>query len=142
MATVIAAHGVVVKHGATATPTDVLAQVEEVKVTPGTRELIRTTVQATTGTHAYIKSPLRDTTELEITIKFDPTDTGHDAVYDAYAAGTLYYFTVVLPDAGNAEWTASGTITKFELQPMPSDGTTDLKATITFKAHGAETYTQ
>lgn len=142
MPSVIAAHGCVVKHGASATPTDVLAQVEEIKVTPGVRELIRTTVQATTGTHSYIKSPLRDTIELEITLKFDPTDTGHDAIYDAYAAGTLYYLTVVLPDAGAAEWAASGTITKFDLPPMPSDGTTDLKAVFTFKAHGAETYTQ
>jgi hypothetical protein len=141
-ATVISAKGVVIKHGASASPTDVLAQVKSVSVTPGERTLIETTVHSTTGTKAYINHPLRDTLEVEVTILFDPTDTGHDAIYDAYAAGTLYYFIFQLPDTGTAEWSASGTITKFATNDLPSEGDTALEATFTFKALGAETYTQ
>jgi hypothetical protein len=141
-ASVISAKGVVIKHGASASPTDVLAQVVSISVTPGERTLIPTTVHATTGVKAYINHPLRESLEIEITLDWDPTDTGHDAIYDAYAAGTLWYLIIVMPDSGAAEWSASGTFTKFVPPAMAADGDTPLQATLTFKALGAETYTQ
>jgi hypothetical protein len=83
---------------------------------------------------------LRDSCSLDITIEYDPANTGHEAVRAAHAAGTLYYFTLVLPDAGTAQWALSGYITSFNIPTMSVNGS--LKATIGFKAITADTFTQ
>lgn len=142
MPTVISAKGVVIKHGSSASPTDVLANVVTLTPKPGERTLIDATVHATTGVKAYINHPLRESMELDITINWDPTDTGHDSIYDAYVAGTLWYLLVTMPDSGTAEFALSGTWLKFEPQAMPSTGDTPLQANLTFKALSVETYTQ
>jgi hypothetical protein len=133
--------GAVVKHGTSATPSTVLAGVRSVGKTGGERGMIDATCHDSSNTKEYIKGPLRDTLGLTITIAHDPADAGHEAIRAAHAAGTLYYFTLVLPEAGLAEYALSGTITSFlEGQLSAEDGV--FETVITYKAHGAETFTQ
>lgn len=136
----ISAKGVKIKHGTSANPTDVLAHLDTVTINVGDRELIDvTTHDSPGGTREFVDSGVRDTTELEVAIKYAPGNAGHEAIRAAHAAGTLYYHTLIMPDAGEAQWTAAGYITKFN---VPNGGVVEgLKATYTFKAKGAETFT-
>lgn len=136
----ISAKGMIVKHGTSATPTDVLANVRSVGFNQGARDQIDVTTHDSSVTMEHVDSGLRETPEIELTIIYDPANVGHEAIRAAHAAGTLYYLTVVLPDAGAAQWAASGHVTQFSI---PSRGPKDaLEANITFKAKVAETFTQ
>lgn len=141
MSTRIATKGTVIKHGVSATPTTTLAGVRNVVPADGARALIEASCHDSTDTKEYIKAPLRDTMALGITIAYDPADTGHEAIRAAHAAGTLYYLTLVLPDAGSAQWALSGYITSFiPAQLNPDTGL--LESVFQFKAISAETFTQ
>lgn len=140
MSTRIAAFGVQIKHGTSATPTAVLGGLVSVSPKFGDRTLIDVTAHDATTTKAFIDSGLRDTVEFDGEILYDPADAGHEALRAAQAAGTVYYVTLIFPDAGAAQWVAVGYVTKFD---VPSLGTTDaIKANFTFKAKSADTFTQ
>lgn len=134
------AKGCQVKHGTSANPTDVLAQVESVGFTQGDRELLDVTTHDSSTTKQYVDSGLRETSEVSINLLYDPADAGHEALRAAEANGTVYYITVILPDAGAAQWAAVGYVTGFNV-PDRSPGD-PLTATVTFKARSAETFTQ
>lgn len=141
MSTRISTKGTVIKHGASATPTTTLAGVRSITPGDGLRELIDATCHDSSTTKEYIKAPLRDTFSLSITLAYDPADTGHEAIRAAHAAGTLYYLTMVLPDAGAAQWELSGYLTGFSVGALnPTTGL--LEATVAYKAIAAETFTQ
>jgi len=142
MSTRIATKGTLVKHGASAAPSTNLAGVRSVQPGDGLRAMINATCHDSSTTLEYIPAPLRDTQSLAITIAYDPADTGHEAVRAAYAAATKYYFTLVLPDAGNAQWAFSGYITSFLVSGNVDPETGLLEATINYKADAAETFTQ
>lgn len=132
--------GISVKHGTSATPTDVLANVKTVRVKPGIREMIKSTDHAATNTDSYVPRPIRDTADAEIVIFWDPDDTGHEAVRAAHAAGTKYYFTTVFPNVGASQYALAGYITDFS--PGEFDTETGLmEATIVFKCDGVEAFT-
>jgi len=137
----IATKGVLVKTGSSATPTDNLANVKTVRLKHGRREMIKATTHDSTSTDEYIPRPLRDTADLEVVVLFDPANSGHDALFDAYAAGTKWYFTVVRPDAGAAQTAMSGYITDFSEGDFDAE-TGLMEATIAYKADTVETYTQ
>lgn len=133
--------GVIVKTGSSATPTTNLAQVKTVRIKPGRREMIKSTSHDSTATDEYIPRPLRDTADLEIVLLWDPAVTTHDELLDAHAAGTKWYFTVIFPEAGAAQFVLSGYITDFE--PGDFDAETGImECTVRFKADSSETYTQ
>jgi len=141
MSTRIATKGSIIKHGASATPTTALAGIRGISVGDGAREMINATCHDSATTLEYIAAPLRDTLMLTVTLAEDPADTGHEAIRAAYAAATLYYFTLVLPDAGAAQWALSGYITSFLVgQLNPETGL--LESVFTYKATSAETFTQ
>lgn len=135
----ISAKGSVIKHGATATPTDTLAAVRSISFNQGDREQIDTTTHDSETTKEYVDSKLRETPSLEFTLVYDPANTGHEAIRAAHAAGTLYYLTLVLPDAGSAQWAMSGYITGFSLPSLATNAA--LEATVFFKALAAESFT-
>lgn len=141
MSTRIATKGAIIKHGASVTPTTVLAGVRSIQVGDGQRNMIDATCHDDTATKTYIPAPLRDTDSLTVTLAHDPADTGHEAIRAAYAANTTYYFTLILPDAGAAQWAQVGNITSFVSGQLNPD-TGLLEATFTFKATGAATFTQ
>jgi hypothetical protein len=136
----IAAKGAIVKTGSSATPTTNLAQVRSVSVTVGEREMINVTTHDSTTTKEYIPALLRDTNQVEIEIAYDPANATHEDVRAAHAAGTKWYFTVVLPDAGAAQFAMSGYITAFSISPLDPE-TGALMATISYRADTADTFT-
>jgi len=141
MSTRIATKGAVVKHGSSATPTTTLAGVRRVELLEGSRGMINATCHDSATTKEYIPEPLRDTLGLNIVLAHDPADTGHEAIRAAYAAKTKYYFTLIMPDAGVAQYELGGYITSFlPAEFNPESGL--MEATVTFKADGVETYTQ
>lgn len=136
----ISAKGAIIKHGTSASPTDEVANIKTVSLDQGNREQIDTTTHDNTVSKEYMDSKLRDTAMVEAVILYDPANTGHEAIRAAHAAGTLYYFTVVLPDAGAAQWALSGYIVDFVISPLVTNGA--IEATIRFKANAAGTFTQ
>lgn len=138
--TKISAKGTVIKHGSTASPTDVLEGVRSVSLNQGAREMLDATTHDSTTTKEYVDSGLRETPELEVEITLDPTNTGHNAIRGAHAAGTLYYITLVLPDSGVAQWALTGYVTDFRVPNLATNAV--LSATFTFKARSVDTFTQ
>lgn len=137
----IAAKGAVVKSGSAATPTTSLTQVKSVSLTIGAREMLGATTHDSATTKDYLASPLRDTNGVEIELIYDPSDATHEAVRAAHAAGTLWYFTLVLPDAGTAQWAMSGYITDFSVPSLdPETGV--VTSTLSYKANAVDTFTQ
>jgi hypothetical protein len=141
MSTRIATKGTVIKHGPSATPTTPLAGIRSITPSDGLRAMIGATCHDSATTDEYIKRPIRDTLGLTVTLAHDPADTGHEAIRAAWAAGTLYYFVLALPDAGAAQWELFGYITSF-LDAQMNAETGLLEAVFQFKASGAETFTQ
>lgn len=135
----IAALGAIVKYGASASPTTELAQVKSVSFEQGSREQIDMTTHDNTVTKEYKDAKLRDTASVEITILYDPANSGHEAIRAAHAAGTLYYITLVLPDTGAAQFAMSGYFTDFSISPLVTNGA--IEATIRYKANAADTFT-
>ncbi len=132
------AKGVLVKMALTATPTTNYAQNAEVSFSQGDRTLVDVTTLDSVTTKEYLDSGLRDTCELDITSEYDPADTIHELARAAHAAGTLVFVTLVLPDAGAAQWAMSGIILSFGVPTLQSNGS--LKNTIRFKATGVDTF--
>jgi hypothetical protein len=141
MSTRIAAKGAIVKHGSSASPSTALAGIRSVSVSDGAREMINATCHDSSDTKEYISAPLRDTLGLTVTLAHDPADSGHEAIRAAYAANTPYFLTLVLPDAGAAQWALSGVITSF-LPAQLNAETGLLESAFTFKATVAETFEQ
>jgi predicted secreted protein len=135
----ISAKGMILKIATTATPTTSLLGLRTIGFNQGAREQIDVTTHDSTVTKEHVDSGLRDTPEIGLTLIYDPADTIHELVRAAHAAGTLVYFTIVLPDTGAAAWACSGHVTQFEI---PNRGVGDpLEANITLKAKVAETFT-
>ena len=133
--------GVIVKTGNSATPTTNLANVKTVRAKPGRREMIKSTTHDDTNVDSYVPRPVRDSSDLEIVALWDPANQTHEDVRAAHAAGTKWYFTVIFPDAGAAQYALEGYITDFE----PGDFDTEsglMEVTIRFKATAVETFTQ
>jgi hypothetical protein len=137
----IASKGVVVKTGVAATPTVTLPGVKSVSFDFGSREMIPVTSHDSTVTKEYIPAPLRDTVSAEIELFWDPAAVTHDEILDAYLAGTKWYFTFIMPDAGAATVVTAGYLTNVSVPSLDPE-TGALMATASFKADSAETFTQ
>lgn len=140
MATKIAAKGAILKYAATASPITTIDNLVEVSLTVGPRGLINTTTHGSATTKDYIAEPLRDTNEISGKILYDPADTIHELMRSHHAAGTTGYMTIVLPDAGAAQWALSGVLTVFSIPSLnPESGR--LEVDFTFKAFTVDTFT-
>lgn len=140
MATKIAAKGAILKYAATATPTTTIDNLVEVALTIGDRGVINTTTHGSATTKDYMAEPLRDTNEVSGKILYDPADTIHELMRNHQSAGTTGYLTIVLPDAGAAQWAMSGVLTRFSVPTLnPESGR--LESDFTFKAFTVDTFT-
>lgn len=137
----IAAKGVIVKTGSAATPSTSLANVKSVSIDTGSREMINTTTHDSATTKDYIPAPLRDTVSAEISLVWDPAAATHDELVDAHLAGTKWYFTFIMPDAGAAAFACGGYITGLSVPSLDPE-TGALMCTVSYKADSAETFTQ
>lgn len=59
--------------------------------------------------------------ETTFTVEYDPADTGHQDIADNLAAGTEATWLITLADAGAAQITFAGLVTKFEPQDHQVD---------------------
>jgi len=134
------AKGVIVKAGLSASPTAVASQMAEVSFNLGDRSLIDVTTHDTTNVKDYIDSGLRETPELDLTHVYDPDDAVHEIIRAAHAAGTLLYVTLILPNAGAAQWVLSGIVTSFNIPSAAPGGS--LQMSWKFKATSVDSYTQ
>lgn len=139
MATKFAAKGAIAKYAATATPTTTIDNLLEVSITVGARGMINTTTHGSTTTKDHMVEPLRETNEVSGKIMYDPADTIHELMRSHHSAGTLGYLTLVLPDAGAAQWAGSGYITSYQIEGMTPEG--ELAVRIRFKYTSVETFT-
>ncbi len=89
---------------------------------------------------SYIDSGLRDTFGLGLRLLLDPADTIHELLRSHHHAGTNGYATIILPDAGAAQWTGLVQITSFQIEGMTPRN--ELAVRIKIKYLGTETYTQ
>lgn len=137
----IVAKGAIVKFGLTATPTTTFPQLKIVALEGGEREMLDATTHDSASTFEYIAAALRDTRGLPMEFLYDPANATHEQMRAAQEAGTLVYCTLILPDAGAAQWAMSGYLTRFNVGNLePKSGL--LEASAAFKAIGAETFTQ
>lgn len=135
-----AAKGAIIKSGSSASPTTTLTQLKSVSLTIGERELLDATTHDSSTAKEYVAAGVRDTSMVEAEILYDPADATHEAVRAAQAAGTTWYWTVILPDTGAAQWAMSGVIRSFSLGSLdPVSGL--IQASISFKALAVETFT-
>lgn len=139
MSTKYAAKGAKIKAGATATPTTEIPGLKEVGMTGGDRTMIDVSNHASVNTKEQIPEPLRDVRTIEAVIFYDPDDTEHERLRASYEAGTLEYWTFVLPNTGAAQWAFSGYITGMTIPTLGVTGA--LESTLTFTAAGAPTFT-
>lgn len=139
MSGAFAAIGGIVKVGASATPTAVLDGIKELKPGGGERGTIDTTVVGSTVTEKFIPKPLRAVRTLDFTLLYDPADTQHERIRAAAEAATLEYITVIMPDAGAAQWAYSGYYMNWTPPTLNTDGA--LEVTFSFMATGAEVFT-
>lgn len=139
MSTKYPAKGVKILAGAAAAPTNEVPAIKTIAMKGGEREMIDVTNMQSSGTEESIPNPLRKVRSIDVTLIYDPADTMHERLRAAHAAGTLEYQTLVLPDAGNAQWAFSGYITEMTVPELNVNGA--LESTYTFVANTAETFT-
>jgi hypothetical protein len=133
------AKGVILKFGATAAPTAVVTNKAEVGLDDGDRQLLDSTTHENATTKSWLDSGLRDTFGLACRLLLDPADTVHELLRSAHNTGTTHYATLVLPDAGAAEWTGPVVVTSYQVPGMTPDGLLEVNVRIKFV--DAETFT-
>jgi hypothetical protein len=139
MATKYTSKNSILKYAATATPTTTVDNLVEVSITIAEREMIDATSHSSATTKDYLAAPLRDTNEVSGKIIYDPADTIHELMRNHAAAGTKGYATLVLPDAGAAQWAMAGYLTRFSVPTLNAEG--KLEVDFTFKADGPDSFT-
>jgi len=135
----ISAKGTILKFGLTATPLTSVTALQSIGFDQGNRDQIDVTTHDSATAMEHVDSGLRETPTIDGTIIYQPEDATHESIRAAHAAGTLIYATVILPDAGAAQWACSGHVTSFVI---PARGPKDpLIANFSIKAKVVETFT-
>lgn len=133
------AKGVILKYGATADPSSVVTNKAEVGFEDGERELIDSTTHENTVTKSYLDSGLRDTAGIPLRLLLDPADTQHELMRSHWSSGTGGYATLILPDAGAAQWTGPVQVMMWQIEGMTTRG--ELAVRTRLKFTGTETFT-
>lgn len=133
------ANGIILKFATTATPTPVVTEVGSVGIDTGKLGLLDVTPHGATQ-EKKVSTGIRGLPVVNFDIFYKPGDAVHEAIRAAHAAGTVCYLTVILPDAGAAQYDLTGHVTAFD---MPKAGPKDsLQRNVTFEATTGETFTQ
>lgn len=135
----IKAKGVILKYGDTSSPTTTIPQSAEVSLDLGAWDRTDITTHDTSGVTKVYDTVLKEPASVEVNVMLDPADTAHAWLISSHAAGTLKYLTLVLPDAGGAEFALSGHVTALSISGLTPGGF--VNAAFTFAAAGAHTFT-
>lgn len=133
--------GLILKFGATATPTEVVAQLGDCTLDLGAREgaLDVTTHDNTDGNAEMLDNGFKSPWSFSGEIVWDPANTQHELLRSAHGSGTTHYATVVVPDAGAAQITGPVRVSEFSA-PTPVKGS--LRVSFTLEGMSAGAYTQ
>jgi hypothetical protein len=73
-------------------------------------DTIETTTLGTSGWRTFMQG-LKDGGEVSLSGYFDTSDTGQNAIYNAFTAGTAQTFAIIFPSTLGAEWDFTGIVT-------------------------------
>lgn len=133
------AKGVVVKYGDSASPSTTIPQLAEVSFDSGQWDRVETTTHDTSGNTKTYTPTMKEPASVDIRVMLDPADTAHAWLIAASSSGVDKYVTLVLPDAGNAEFALTGNVTGLALGSLTPSGL--LEASFTFSANQVHTFT-
>ena len=135
----IKAKGVILKYGDTVTPTTTIPQHAEVTFDNGSWDRAETTTHDTSGSTKTYSSTLKEPSSVDVRILLDPADTAHAWLIGAADSGADKYLTLILPDAGAAQWALLGNVTSLKIGALTPGGL--IEASFTFSSSAAHTYT-
>lgn len=139
MSTKIKAKGVVIKYGDTASPTTTIPQLAEVTFDNGQWDRAETTTHDTSGLTKTYVTTLKEPSSVDVRVFLDPADTAHAWLISAADGGGDKYLTVILPDAGTAQWALTGNVTNLKTSALTPGGL--IEASFTFAGNAAHTFT-
>lgn len=118
-----------------------LAQVASIGPFDMQRETIDTTTHDSTSGYRELVGHLRRVQPFAVTVVYDPVDTGHVFMRNAYTSGsdTGTAFRLVFADTGATDWEQNCIVTGFQVSDQTIDGR--LEAVITLTPSGAPNFT-
>lgn len=135
----VKAKGVVLKYGDTASPSTTIAQHAEVSYDNGQWDRLETTTHDTSGSTKTYTTSLKEPSSVDVRVLLDPGLTDHAWLIAAADSGAEKYMTVILPDAGAAQWALVGHVTNLRIGPLTVSG--HVEANFTFASSAAHTFT-
>lgn len=135
----IKAKGVVLKYGDTSSPSTTIPQHASVSYDGGAWDRANTTTHDTSGSTKTYTPTLKEPSSVDVRIMLDPADTAHAWLIAAHASGADKYLTLVLPDAGSAQWALVGNVTALSIGDLTPEGM--VEASFTFSGNAADTFT-
>jgi hypothetical protein len=126
MANKTKAKGVILEYGDSAPTSTVIPQKATISMDLGQWDRADKTSHDTSGK------------TIDVEIFLDPADTAHAWLLAAHTSGDLKYFTMILPDAGNAEFAIAGHVLNLTINPA-LDG--HIRANFQVGGSGAYTFT-
>lgn len=131
--------GTILKYGDAATPITTMSQHAEVSFDNGQWDRIETTTHDTSGSTKTYVTTMKEPSSVDVRILLDPALTEHAWVIAAADSGNEKYLTLVLPDAGAAQWALVGHITNLSIGALTPTGL--VEASFTFNSNASHTFT-
>jgi len=135
----IKAKGVVLKYGDSASPTTTIPQAAEVTYDNGNWDRAETTTHDSSGQTKTYATTLKEPASVDVRVLLDPADTAHAWLIGAADSGADKFLTLILPDAGAAQWALAGQVTSFKTGALTPGGL--IEASFTFAASSSHTFT-
>lgn len=133
------AKGVVLKYGDTASPSTTIPQLAEVSYDNGQWDRAENTTHDTSGSTKTYVTTLKEPSSVDVRILLDPADTAHAWLIASGDSGAEKFLTLVLPDAGSAQWAMTGNVTNLSIGALTPGGL--VEASFTFASTVAHTFT-
>lgn len=135
----IKAKGVIVKYGDTASPSTTIPQLAEISFDNGEWVEQDVYLHDTAGFTVQTLGMYKRPSTVDLRIMLDPADTAHAWLIAAADSGNDKYLTLVLPDAGAAQWALYGRVRQMVLSPLTPQGM--VEASFTFASKEAHVFT-
>jgi hypothetical protein len=138
MANKTKAKGVILEYGDSAPTSTVIPQKATISMDLGQWDRADKTSHDTSGKTKEYDTTLKEPPSIDVEIFLDPADTAHAWLLAAHTSGDLKYFTMILPDAGNADFAIAGHVLNLTINPA-LDG--HIRANFQVGGSGAYTFT-
>ena len=135
----VKAKGVILKYGDSASPSATIPQHASVSYDNGQWDRANSTTHDTTGSTKTYVTTLKEPSSVDVRILLDPADVAHAWLIAAADSGAEKYLTIVLPDAGAAQWALVGHVTNLSIGELTPEGL--IEASFTFSSNAVHTFT-